>query len=230
MSKSKSLYRSIIIIASVIILASVMNVVDGIIKPHYFIKSAIKIALFLVVPLVYFFIDKTELTDIKELFKPRLKPILLALVLGLVCYGAIVGGYFLLRDHLDFSNITASLTGNAGVSKDNFIFVALYISFCNSLLEEFFFRGISFNLLKKYQKNWVAYLFSAAVFAYYHIGMTFGWVNFLLAALGFIGLAAGGVIFNFFCDKTKSIYPSWIIHMFINFGINTVGCVLFGII
>ena len=36
--------------------------------------------------------------------------------------------------------LTAALTAGTGVRRENFLWVALYISFVNSLLEEFFFR------------------------------------------------------------------------------------------
>ena len=43
------------------------------------------------------------------------------------------------------------------------------------------------------------------------------------------GLIIGGCIFNYLNEKNDNIYVSWIVHMFINFGINTVGGILFGI-
>ncbi|MDO4608363.1 MAG: CPBP family glutamic-type intramembrane protease, partial [Clostridia bacterium] len=76
----------------------------------------------------------------------------------------------------------------------------------------------------------LAYLFSSVIFAFYHIGMTAGWVALPIFICGFVGLIAGGVIFNYLNDKHENIYSSWLVHMFINFGINTVGFILFGII
>lgn len=60
------------------------------------------------------------------------------------------------------------------VNADNFIYVALYISFINSLLEEFFFRGYVFLILKKDSSLKFAYGFSSLMFAFYHVGMTNG--------------------------------------------------------
>ena len=75
-----------------------------------------------------------------------------------------------------------------------------------------------------------AYIFSSLIFAFYHIGMTFGWVHIFVFILGFVGLIIGGMIFNYLNDKTDNIYSSWIVHMLINFGINTIGFILFGIL
>ncbi len=222
--------QSLFIIISVTALALIMNVVDMFIKPQYFIKSLIKVALFLVVPLIYFLINKGETEQLKKLFKPQKKDILPSLLLGGLCYGAIVGGYFLLKNYIDFSNITKSLTSDIGVNADNFVFVAIYISLCNSFLEEFFFRGFAFITLKNHIGRWVAYLFSSFIFAFYHIGMTFGWVELPIFFGGLVGLFAGGVIFAYLNERRGNIYSSWIVHMFINFGINTVGFILFGIL
>jgi len=46
-----------------------MAVIDGIFKADYFIKSVIKLVLFLVLPFVYSFYDKD--IAIKEIFKHR---------------------------------------------------------------------------------------------------------------------------------------------------------------
>ncbi len=222
--------QSIFIIISVTVLAVVMNIVDMLIKPQYFVKSLIKIFLFLVVPIIYFLLNRQDISGFKKLFKPNKKSVLASLLLGVICYGGIVGGYILLKDYIDFSNITKSLTADIGVNSDNFIFVALYISFINSFLEEFFFRGFAFITLKNHTGKKLAYIFSSVMFAFYHIGMTAGWVALPIFICGFAGLIAGGIIFNYLNDKKENIYSSWLVHMFINFGINTVGFMLFGII
>ena len=136
----------------------------------------------------------------------------------------------MLKDIFDFSSITSSLTKNIGVTGENFVFVSLYISFVNSLLEEFFFRGFAFITLKRITSRRFAYLFSAAVFAVYHIAMMIGWFSLDVFIIIMVGLFAGGIIFNYLNEKSATVYPSWLVHMFANFAINTVGFILFGII
>ena len=131
---------------------------------------------------------------------------------------------------MDFSGIAGKLTADAGVSADNFLYVALYISFVNSFLEEFFFRGFAFISLKKITSRGFAYVFSAVLFALYHAGMTAGYFNFGVFAITLGGLTVAGVIFNFLNEKSENIYTSWLVHMFANFAINTVGFILFGMI
>lgn len=223
--KKKSLY----IIISVLFLSLLMSFIDGFIKPPYLIKSVIKVVLFLVVPMLYFFLFKGEAGKFKKLFIPKSKDFFRALVLGVAVYGVIVGAYFLLRGVFDFTSIAGSLTEDVGVNAENFVYVALYISFVNSLLEEFFFRGFAFITLKEVINRKFAYAFSAALFSLYHVGMTAGWFHIVVFVLAFAGLFVGGLIFNYLNEKCKNIYPSWLVHMCANFAINTIGFILFGI-
>ena len=217
-------------VLSVLLSTLLMCVVDGIISPPYLYKSIIKIVLFLLVPLFYFFLYKGKGQHLKTLFLPRRKDFLLALALGAGVFATVMGAYFLLRAHIDLSAIKDSLTSGAGVTADNFVYVAIYISFVNSLLEEFFFRGYAFLTLKQECGRKFAYIYSAAMFALYHVGMTSGWFNILIYLLAMLGLFAGGCIFNFLNERGRCIYPSWLVHMCANFAINTIGFILFGIL
>ena len=230
MEKRKANIRALYMILSVIICSLAMSLVDGVWQPGYFIKSIIKIGLFLIVPLIYFLVNRSDISEIRTLFKPKPRSILIALGFGILVYGFIVGGYFLLRGVIDFSGIAASLGEEAGVSADNFVYVSIYISLVNSFLEEFFFRGFSFACLKKSTSRGLAYIFSSLMFALYHSGMTAGWFNIGIFVLALVGLMLAGIIFNFLDEKSESIYTSWVVHMFANFGINTVGFILFGMI
>ncbi len=226
MEKNSKVY----VITSVLFSTLLMCFVDGVIVPPYLYKSIIKIVLFLLVPMIYFIVFKEKSVYLKRLFVPKKKDFMLALLLGIGIFAVIMAAYFLFRNHIDFSGIQESLTGGIGVNAENFVYVAIYISFVNSLLEEFFFRGYAFLVLKQECSRKFAYLFSAIMFALYHVGMTSGWFNPLIYALSMVGLAAGACIFNFLNERCENIYPSWLVHMCANFAINTVGFILFGII
>ena len=202
-----------------------MGLVDAVIQPGYIAKSAIKIVLFLLLPVLYSLYDKS--CKLKRLFSFKAKGFWIALALGAAVYAFILCAYLLFKNVFDFSSLTESLTSQTGVSKDNFIFVALYISFVNSLLEEFFFRGFAFLTLKRLSTRRFAYVFSAALFALYHIAMMIGWFALPVLLLTLLGLFVGGVIFNYFNEKYDNVYMSWLIHMFANFAITTIGFMLF---
>ena len=204
-----------------------MGIVDAVIQPGYAIKSAIKIAMFLLLPFIYSLFDKEY--KITKVFKPDKKGFRLAFLMSVLIYAVILSAYFIFRNVFDFSSLTSSLTSTTGVNKQNFIFVALYISFANSLLEEFFFRGFSFLTLKEVSDRKFAYIFSSLMFALYHIAMMIGWFSIGVILLSLVGLFVGGVIFNYFNEKYNNIYLSWLIHMFSNFATNTIGFILFSV-
>ncbi len=212
------------VLALGLVCCGIMALVDGLWQPGYAIKTAVKLAVFGLLPLVL--TKAWGLISLKELFIFRKNGFVAALGLGLGIYALILGGYFALRNIFDFSQIAGSLTENAGVTKDNFLFVSLYISFINSLLEEFFFRGVLFRNIKDQTKPGYAYGISAVLFAAYHIAMMIGWFSFGLNALVLLGLTAGGLIFNWLNEKLGCIYGSWLTHMFANFAINTIGFIL----
>lgn len=207
-----------------LVCCAVMAWVDGVWQPGYAVKSGIKIALFLILPFVCSFLDRD--VEYRSLFRSNKKGLAVAFALGVGLFGLILGGYFLLSPFFDFSNIASSLTASTGVDGDNFLFVALYISFINSLLEEFFFRGFVFTNLKRSANRTTAYLFSSLLFSLYHTAMMIGWFSLPLFLLILTGLAVGGAIFNFLNEKYNTVFVSWIVHMFTNFAINTIGFIL----
>ncbi len=216
--------RSLWVLIPALLCCGIMALVDGLWQPGYAVKSAVKLAVFGLLPLLL--TKPGKLLTVKELFLFRKKGVLAALGLGVGVYAVILGGYFLLRNVFDFSQVAGSLTENAGVTKENFLFVSLYISFVNSLLEEFFFRGFVFRNLRTDTGAVFAYGSSALLFAAYHIAMMIGWFGFGLNALTLLGLALGGILFNLLNEKLGCLYPSWLTHMFANFAINTIGFML----
>ena len=217
--------RSVILILAVTVLCcTAMALVDGVLRPGYVVKSAIKIALFSLIPFIASRIDPS--VRFLPLLRPKKEGLLPAIGMGVGIYAVILGGYFLVSPYFDFSKIAGSLTQNAGVTKENFLYVSLYISFANSFLEEFFFRGFAFTNLKQHSGRKFAYIFSAAAFSLYHVAMMIGWFSPALFLLVMAGLTIGGMIFNWLNEKLDTIYCSWLTHMFANFAINTIGFIL----
>ena len=216
------------IILSVIIFSISVTLIDAFIRPNYFAKIPIKIIFFLALPILFFIRNRDALRDFKTLFRFKWRGVLKALLLGVGVYAVILGGYFLTRNIFDYSNVTSALTDGMGITADNFIYVSLYISLMNSFLEEFFFRGYGFITLKKYTTRGIAYAFSSVLFALYHVGMLIEMFNPGMIILLLSGLIIGGCIFNYLNESNENIYPSWFVHMFANFAINTIGFILFG--
>ena len=224
--RTKKLY----IILSLIIFSLAVTFIDAVVHPPYFSKIPIKILFFLALPMLFFAFWREEWSEFKALFRFKKKGLLISLLLGIAIFGVILGGYFVTCGFIDFSGVTSSLTEGMGITADNFIWVAIYISIMNSFLEEFFFRGFGFITLKKNVNVGFAYFFSPVLFAIYHVGMLVGMFPPAVLALLMFGLIVGGLIFNALNDKLGNIYPSWFVHMAANFAINTIGFILFGVV
>lgn len=219
--------KKISIMSSIFLFSIAITLIDAFVHPNYFVKIPIKILFFLALPMLFFVKNKDVFQDFKRIFIFQKGGIGKSLLLGLGVYAVIVGGYFLTRNIIDYSNVTSSLTEGMGITAKNFIYVSLYISLMNSFLEEFFFRGFGFITLKKYTSRKAAYLFSSVLFAIYHVGMLVGMFHVGVLFLLLLGLVIGGCIFNYLNEINDTIYPSWFVHMFANFAINTVGFILF---
>ncbi len=211
------------ICGSALVCCLAMALVDGVLQPGYFIKSAIKILLFLLVPIL---LASTANVSLKAFFRPDKASLLTGGILGLVTFGVILGAYAILGDLLDLSAVPAALEAGAGVTKDNFLFVGTYIALCNSLLEEFFFRGFLFTGLKRNGSAVFAYVFSAAAFALYHGGMLIAMVPPVLFLLALAALFFCGLLFDYLDSRKETLYISWLLHMGANLAINAVGMLL----
>lgn len=212
--------ETLYIVFLVIICCIIMSFIEVIIEPLYFVKSLIKVIIFLFLPFIFFKILNIKIFDNSYLLNK--KRIINLLVLGLLIYIIIMCAYFFTKNFFDYSLLVKSLSADQKVSSNQFILVSLYISFINSFLEEFLFRYISFIKLSKYVNNVVAYIFSSIIFAIYHISMIGSSFNPILLIISLVGLTIGGFIFNYVDDKDKNIYNSWIIHMFADFAIMTI--------
>lgn len=218
---------ALLCMALVLVCSGAMLWVDGVLRPPYAVKSAIKAVLFLASPLLY---ARAAGDDTwRTLFRADRRTLLRALARGGGVFALIMLAAFALRALLDAETITALLGENAGVTGENYGAVTLYIAFVNSALEEWFFRGFAFLALRRVIDRRAAFLFSALAFALYHTAMLLGWFSPRLFVLALLGLAAGGMIFNLLDAKSGSIFPSWAVHICANLAINTVGAVLLGL-
>lgn len=217
---------SLLLFVSLLVL--LMAPVDLWLAPNYWVKSAIKIILFVLIPLGLNYIFKW--VQLKELLVIKKKGRELLVVGSLVIYLFIVGSYLTIGQWFSFSEVTVTLEETMAIHRDNFIFIALYIPVINAFIEEFFFRGILFLTLNKYIKTSFAYLISASIFSLYHVAIMSNWFSIPLFLLLVFSLLVAGLLFNWINAKTGSIYASYFIHAASNLAINTIGLHLFGLL
>ena len=192
----------------------------------YFQKSFVKIIFFAVIPVLYCIFDKS--INLKDFLRIKSKKqVVVSLLLGIVLYVIIILAYIISNKFIELNDISTILTNDLKISGENFIYIAIYISFVNSFLEEFFFRGFSFFSLNKLISKKFAYIFCSLAFALYHVSMMVGWFNIYIFILIIVALFVGGLIFHYLNEKYENIYNSWLVHMFANFAINSIGIYMF---
>ena len=234
---AKKKQQKLIICAAIVVCCLLMALVDGYLRPPYAVKAAGKVVLFLGVPLLYSRLVLCQdgpggmVTDgILSVLRPDKKALILGLALGAGTMLVILGGYALLSPWLDLSAIPAAMAANGGITADNFLWVGSYIALCNSLLEEIFFRGFAFLMLKKVSSRRFAYVASAAGFSLYHAAIVDGWVSPLLFGLMLTALFVCGLFFNWLDERRERIWVAWLMHACANVAINAIGMVLLGMI
>ena len=211
--------NAIRILISILLFCLVMALVERVIQPGYAVKSIIKLTLCLVMT--------GTLCGFRGIL--RREGLGTGLALGGLIYAVILAAFLLFRRFIDLDSIAAGMLYKEGISRENFLWVALYISVVNSLMEELTFRRIAFIQLRCYlPENW-AMVFSALTFAGYHVAILTGWFNWFVYGLCLLGLFLGGVIFNFL-DRKGSVLPSWLAHASANLAINTIGLIMYGLI
>ena len=210
--------RAFGIIIAMVLICAVMAILETVVQPGYWIKSCCKAVLFSAAVLAF---------GCRGLF--RQEGLVPGLVLGGAIFAVILLGYFLFRSFIDLEAIADGLLGKEGIRRENFLWVALYISLCNSLLEELLFRGLGYLELRKFAPEGFAMVFSAAAFAVYHVAILDGWFSWWMYALCMAGLFVGGLIFNFL-DRRGGVLPGWLAHAGANLAINTIGLTMFGLL
>lgn len=193
----------------------------------YWYKSSFKLILFIFIP--YLYLSMNKLSNL-NLLKIKKKEVYQFGMYALFIYIITLLGYFIVRNWVDFSNIPETLEKTLGITRENFIYVALYIPIINALIEEFFFRGFIINYFRKYLKASLTVLLSATLFALYHIAIILTWAPPLIIILAILGLFLVGIVFGIIAYKKKSITHTYMLHFAANLAINTAGLIILGML
>lgn len=202
----------------------VMSLIEKIVQPSYFIKSIIKLLVFSLAMFIYCIKYKENFFKLINLKKKGLSKGLILFML--FSYFVIIVGYLLLRNHIDLNGIRESLLNKEQLNKNNFIFIFSYIIFINSFLEESFFRGFIYNVFKKEGYEKIGVLFSALIFALYHIGIMDGWFNPFVMIVGVVGLFVTGIFLQDIVKREDNLLGSYLVHAIANLAINTIGTIM----
>lgn len=215
----KNCGKVLFIIILSIIACIILFIVERILGVSYVYKSIIKVLLFLCIP----FLFKIFFNSKQENNKTNLDiNYFMVILLGGISFIIVMCSFFIFKNCIDTPKIVSELN-KANITKDNYIFIGIYIILINSFIEEFFFRGFVFLQLNKFIGTKQSSFFSAFLFAIYHISIFKTWFILPILFLSLIGLLCIGLIFNHIDKKNNSIFKSWFIHMIADISVIVIG-------
>jgi membrane protease YdiL (CAAX protease family) len=204
---------------------------DQVLMVSYNAKIIIKVLTFLTFPVIYILMTKDNVikdsmeNTLQNCRKLKIKSV--STILGILLFLFLLGVYFIFKDFLDIDAIRLDFEVKYKITKDSLLYYGLYMSFVNSLMEEFFFRGFIFLNLKKLGYKKTGYITSSLLFALYHIANFQNWFSPVLYILAIVGLFVGGTIFNFLDDKDNTFFNSWFVHICADLAIVFIGYMIF---
>jgi membrane protease YdiL (CAAX protease family) len=134
-------------------------------------------------------------------------------LLGLGAAAIFAGAYAAWSDRLiDEAKIVDKIDAQFGVDRSTVLLVAPFTILLNSLLEEFFYRGLSFGLLSK-RDIAVGYLLPAIAFTVQHVLFIYHWVSLLPLVLTIAGLFVLAIVLQWLYAQYDTIVAPWIVHI-----------------
>ncbi len=188
--------------------------IENFFHPSYFIQMIQKLSLFILIPLIISFLFKIEFWKFGKFTKKSLFYWIWFWVLSWIIISIV---YFFLKDLIDWELIKNSINSR-WVTKSTFVIIFAYIMFWNSLVEEYFFRGIIFNIWKNIN-NLFAYFISSIAFSLYHITIFWTWFHGYILVLALFWLFLWWLFFAWLYKKTSWIWSAYIFHIIVDLAI-----------
>lgn len=219
------------IIITSLIAVIVLYTVEQYLMVNYLFKTLLKIILFVAIPYIYMkYIKIQSVKHSLSLKYMRKKQFSYGIIFGILCFMIIIIAYLIFKKFIDFQGILNEMQSKSKITATNFIFVGLYITFVNSFLEEYFFRGYIFLNLYEGGNKVTSYIFSSLLFSLYHLTIFKSWFDIKIMFLALFGLFSVGILFNILDTKSKNFINSWIVHILADSAIILIGCRLFNMI
>jgi len=162
---------------------------------------------------------------------PTRRELFVAGGVGLLAVIVIVGAYFALGRLVDVAGIAGDLT-EQGISREIYMYVAIWLAFINPFMEEYFWRGFVFHRAYQFASGTfakhVALWGTGFLFALHHTIIIQPWFSWWQFGLVTIFLAGAGVVLNLLYLRSGSILPPLIVHTCADLALAFLGFVVFG--
>lgn len=153
---------------------------------------------------------------------PDRQKLKIALLLGVGAILFIQVAYALLQQFVDTEQIKALLAERQRITAVNFVWIAVYVTLGNSILEELLFRG--YLVQSGIKRPWI---FSSVLFAFYHLTILVGWFPWWVLLFAMLCLFVGGLMFCWLNGQRKSLWNSWVMHICADISLLAIGFQIF---
>ncbi|MCL2619543.1 MAG: CPBP family intramembrane metalloprotease [Defluviitaleaceae bacterium] len=188
----------------------------------YIFTSLAKLVIFVACSIIYFALTKDgRFVDLFSV-KGRGKALKYSALFGLGSAIVVFIAFLIIRPWLEQEMVVNALS-NVGITSENYIFAVMYYVVVNVALEELFFRGFIFLTLYRIGYKVYAHIFSATLFAVYHVAIMRYGVDPALLVLATVGLTATGIFFNEITRRSDSIIGSYLVHASASLAISIIG-------
>ena len=134
--------------------------------------------------------------------------------LGLFFGAAIVVAYLLIGDTwIDADRLRSVVEAAGFATPGKYLGMALYITFVNSLLEEYVWRWFVYRRCEVLAGKKIAVPLAALLFTFHHIVVFSVQLGTNTAILASFGVFVGGAIWSWCYGRFRSIWPGWVSHV-----------------
>lgn len=204
MNKRTIIYSLVAIVALVLI--------EQVFVLTYINKQIFRISLFLIIPLIEIYIIKKSNIETEIQFeRPTWKEFKVPFLVSIVIFVGTIGGYFMFQFMFDAQRVIGGAE-ELGIRPYNVVIWGVYLSFINSLIEEFFFRGYIYYALEK-RSTKLAILGSSVLWSVYHVIIFITIFPLYTVIFTILGLVIIGVLLAYINLYGKSFINSWLVHI-----------------
>lgn len=159
--------------------------------------------------------------------KPSAKSLMVGLGLGVAIFGVLVGGYYTVgQDLVDRERLLEAVARNGLDDPARYIALAVYLTFINSLLEEYVWRWFVGRQCLQLVRRAAMPVVSGLLFTIHHIialRLQFGWG---LTILGSAGVFVGGVTWSWLWARYGQVWAGWVCHICADAGVFLIGWIM----
>lgn len=200
----------------------VLIILEQALNMSSFVKQGYKMIFLVLIPLlVIYFYKKSNFIDEYNIKKVKLVDLKIPFYFGVFIFFLGIVGYLILKPIVSEDTLVGGLQ-DRGITLQNIYLSVLYLSFINSFIEEFFFRGFIYQSFRSINET-TGYIVSSLLFSIYHVLVMFAIFDVLMGFLALFGLTVVGLALVWINRTNKSIINSWIVHIFADLGVCSIG-------